>query len=393
MRVILWSRRGAGNHYNGPGKAAFNLYTVMTDEYDLTVSLIHGVKGHPSNLVFNEQLFFGDVGDQAAARLVNFKTKIARIFSYAHFWFSIRRWVTKNAEKYDVFHGLGLKPLTLELCEFFNAEAIPTVVKVTELNPKGLISGVRFKSRFKRQLKSVGAFISISKEITQALISIGVERSRIQFIPNGVDSNIFFPLDQELKRVRRQEIGIRECLTIVFCGAVVERKRPHFIIEALREILEDKKTDAQLLLVGPAPDETYLKLLTSLIDQYKLVGNVKLIGHTDKVEYYLQAADLFCLPSRQEGLPNAAIEAMSCGLPIVVTQFSGAADLGAGDRKTGIIVDGNIEAIARGIRDFLYSDNLLRSVSLRARKHAVNEFSLNIAAQRHFNLFQNIGKN
>ncbi|MCA9915400.1 MAG: glycosyltransferase family 4 protein, partial [Anaerolineae bacterium] len=122
--------------------------------------------------------------------------------------------------------------------------------------------------------------------------------------------------------------------------------------------------DVQLVLPGPyhtlqanLPDE-----LGQLIARYGLEGRVHLPGATDAPETYVRAADLFAMPSEQEGMPNALLEAMACGLPCCASEIGGVVDV-LTDAKNGLLsAAGDADALAANLRMLL--DNPVRARAL-----------------------------
>jgi glycosyltransferase involved in cell wall biosynthesis len=108
------------------------------------------------------------------------------------------------------------------------------------------------------------------------------------------------------------------------------------------------------------------------------------------VRDYLAAADVFCLPSRQEGLPTSGLEALAAGLPLVLTEFSGVRDLGVEAGGTGFLVPPRPERIAAAIRTLLQDGAAWSAAACAARDLAVRRFSIRAAAEKHIQLFRSL---
>jgi glycosyltransferase involved in cell wall biosynthesis len=130
----------------------------------------------------------------------------------------------------------------------------------------------------------------------------------IHIIPNGVDTT-------EFKPARRKRSGP---LRLISVGRLIRRKGYDVLIEAMAGL------DAELTLVGEGPEQDKLQRLAQ---QHKVrVRFAGAVPHS-RVAQELQKADVFVLPSRAEGMSNSVLEAMACGLPVVVSDVGGAEEL------------------------------------------------------------------
>ncbi len=163
--------------------------------------------------------------------------------------------------------------------------------------------------------------IAVSEALKRRMVEMGVCANKIKVIRNGVDREIFYPHDRT--RMRRR-LGLNpNCSVIITVGALVPHKGIDRLIDALALI---RGVDSKLYVFGEGPQRAALE---SSIKKQGLADRVFLMGHhpqSELAEWY-SAADLFCLASHREGCPNAVIEAMACGLPVVAADVSGVAEL------------------------------------------------------------------
>ncbi len=132
------------------------------------------------------------------------------------------------------------------------------------------------------------------------------------------------------------------------------------------------------MVVGEGPELTALR---SLAESLGVADRVRFEGARQDVVAYLRAADIFVLPSRSEGLSNALLEAMACGLACVATPVSGTAELLA-DRRGVLVPPGDVAAWA-GALGPLSADAAARSeIGARAAAHVRATFSIEATADK-----------
>ena len=198
--------------------------------------------------------------------------------------------------------------------------------------------------------------------------SRGVARDKMVFIPNGIDTNAFYPSEKEGKRVRT-EWGIGEGLKVI--GKVARfdpiKNHPLFLKAAARVAAE--RPDVRFVCVGHG-DAAYLQQLQELTRTLGIENKVQWVQARGDVRAVYNALDIFCSASSSEGFPNVIGEAMACARHCVVTDV--------GDSKflvgaTGLTVPSDdVEALATGLRETLDGSPL----NLRARQRILENFTV-----------------
>ncbi len=186
------------------------------------------------------------------------------------------------------------------------------------------------------------------------------DKREIAIITNGVDENQFSAADSSQMGDRQQSDGE---VRLLFVSRLIERKGLQFVIPMLSELNEKSGRRVSLLIVGDGPYRPHLEKITA---EHKLEGLVSFVGQKDKKElpFYYRQADIFILPSRKEGMPNVVLEAMSSGLPIVMTACEGSKEL----------IDGNGYAVPVGV----FAEKLLRLCKDDALRRKMGERSVQI---------------
>lgn len=113
-------------------------------------------------------------------------------------------------------------------------------------------------------------------------------------------------------------------LRIAFIGRNIEKKGLHLLLEAIALSPEGRR---HLTIAGPPPTEEYRAWLEAIISEHGLREQVEWAGYVDDREGYLRAASVLAMPSAYEGFGMVAAEAMCCGVPVVVPENSGVAEI------------------------------------------------------------------
>jgi glycosyltransferase involved in cell wall biosynthesis len=174
------------------------------------------------------------------------------------------------------------------------------------------------RQRMRTFKELVDGFIVISQEINDELAAWDVPPEKRFLIPNGVDVQRFTPVSPAEKEELRQRLGLPEGETAVFAGRLVAEKQVDKLVSLWPQIREIYSR-AQLIILGTGPEEARLVQMAG--------EGVRFLGNVEDVAPYLQAADLFILPSATEGLSNALLEALAAGLPVIATAVGGAPDV------------------------------------------------------------------
>jgi len=171
--------------------------------------------------------------------------------------------------------------------------------------------------------------------------------SRLHVIHNGVDLKTFHTgLRAKHREIIREQLDVPECTpVIVFVGSGFERKGVAQLIEALAR---PELRNAQLWIIGK---DKLTRRLERKADALGVGPQVRFMGPKKDVTPYLGAADVFALPTLYDPMPNAALEALAAGLPVLSSTSSGAAELirlgENGERVDALDIDGIATALAR----------------------------------------------
>ncbi len=207
------------------------------------------------------------------------------------------------------------------------------------------------------------------------LLAEGLPAERLYTIPNGVDIALFTPPEQ----------GLHTQPHIINVGRLVKEKDQASLIRAFA-LVQAKMAQAHLHMVGDGPLRGELEALSAQLGVQK---SVTFHGGSTDVKSFLAKARLFVLSSIDEGTPNAILEAMAMGLPIVSTAVDGVPYMVEEGRSALLAPLRDSEALAKHMLTVLTTENMAENMGLAARAHVVENYSLQRMARRHEAVYLN----
>jgi glycosyltransferase involved in cell wall biosynthesis len=254
---------------------------------------------------------------------------------------------------------------------------------------------------YRKVYNEFDALVTNSSSIKDFLSDIGV-RTRIEYIPNGVNLKRFHPVessqDREVSEGIRRDLGIPEThKVIVIVGAIMPRKGPDKVIAAWQRVLT-QYPDTHLLFVGPRSDIHDPKLkpfglrLSELIAASGAREKVHFTGNIENVEDYLRAGDIFILASDREGTPNSVLEAMASGLPCLVTPYIGISSSIGNANEHYQLVEPNSEAIASKLLALLQNAGFRAQLAASGRDFVTRNMDQQQTLDRYVELYRELGE-
>ena len=171
-----------------------------------------------------------------------------------------------------------------------------------------------------RALHQAAGITVVSNNMKRRIVSLGIGGERVAVIPNGVNLELFDVMER--KKARNSLEFSSESRIVLTIGSQDEVKGTKYLIEAFDMLRTRKIEPLLLILIGDGP------LRRSLVTMSKELGiceSVVFLGKKPHRELplWLNAADVFCLPSLREGYPNVVLEALACGVPVAATDVGG----------------------------------------------------------------------
>ncbi len=200
--------------------------------------------------------------------------------------------------------------------------------------------------------RALDAIVSVSHENAEHCARrYGVADERVVVLPNAVDASRFQPLERAAARAR---LGLPADRPIVaFVGSFIERKGALRVLEAIRGL-----PDVMGVFLGAGPQRPEG-------DRVLFAGRVA----NEEVPVWLSAANLFVLPTRAEGSPNAVLEAMACGLPVVSGDIPALRETTTPDAAR-LVDPSDVQAIRQAVGEIVSDAALAARMSAAARRIA-----------------------
>ncbi len=208
----------------------------------------------------------------------------------------------------------------------------------------------RMREHIVRSLHQAAAIISVSDEMAQLAIRHGVDRGKIHVIPNGVDAALFTPRD---RAESRRQLGLDPAGRCIVCVASIQAAK------GMRELVEAMPLlphDVKLLLVGSTDDApAFVRELAALAASLNCHDRIVFAGAQphDRVPLYIAAADVCVLASYAEGCPNAVIESLACGVPVVASSVGHVPQMITSGRNGLLVPPRDSSALAAAIAQAL----------------------------------------
>ncbi|MBF0188950.1 MAG: TIGR03088 family PEP-CTERM/XrtA system glycosyltransferase [Magnetococcales bacterium] len=247
------------------------------------------------------------------------------------------------------------------------------------------LDGSNRKYRLFRRLLSpwVECFIPVSRDLERWLVEdVGIDRSHVKPIVNGVDPDRFQPVSSGLER------GSRDAYSIVSVGRLSAVKDQIGLIRGFDRMMallpEERRVCVSLTIVGEGPERSALE---ERRDRSPNCAQITLAGARDDVPEVMRRCHLFVLSSLAEGTPLTVLEAMACGLPVVATAVGGVPDLVHSGKTGQLVPPGDPERLAAALVSYVQDGEKSQRHGEAARKRVEQTFDLNLTIRKYQDLF------
>ena len=243
---------------------------------------------------------------------------------------------------------------------------------------------MRYMSRLEMELAQKATLVvTVSDYSLRKVVELyGVEEEKVRVVPNGVDPEVFKPVKG--LNFFKKSLGIEGRHCILFVGNLIPRKGVHFLVEAARYILRNDG-NVVFLVVGDGPLRNFL---ISYSKRFGVRANFVFLRkvHDSVLPLIYNCADVFVLPSLQEGQGIALLEAQASAKPVVAFDVGGVRDC-VKHGETGLLVEPDGFELGEAILKLLGDEALRVKMGVSGRRFVCENFSWDIFAEKMFNVY------
>ena len=320
-----------------------------------------------------------------------------RAWGTLRYMMSLSRWLREHSTAIDAVYVSMLKHDAYAALGALHDSPVPVVLRAEGAGESGDChwhETARFGMRIRKRCRSARAVVAPSRAIADEMLKAGFSAETIHGITNGV--SIPLPVSGVQRSAARvalaevnPDLAVREsAAVVVYTGRLHQAKGLHELIRAWPHVLQSHP-DARLWLVGEGPERDRL---FQTINDLEMRPFVSMPGAFDDVQEVLQAADLYVLPSYEEGMSIALLEAMAAGIPVVATDIPGNRAIITPNVQGRLVPPRNVQALSQAICAALADPHSARGLAQAAREHVRNEFSLEKSARAHLALFDRLSQ-
>jgi phosphatidylinositol alpha-1,6-mannosyltransferase len=360
----------------GTGTVNQAILNNLNDSPDLTIDLI---TSSPENIYESEAFSERNTIYKVPVNRFNIhhaSNKELILYAIRAFSFGFRK---HHQRKYDLCLAWSAVPAGATAFGLKLISGLPYILRVSGPDIPG------FEERYKNLypvLKPVIRSIWKNAEIVIAKCSAEAEMIHeidpnvgVAIIPNGVDTDQYIP---------GEPIPDEGPLKLICVARLIKRKGQHHLIEAINRITL-QGIDIRLYLVGSGDAEGELR---ELIATLQIEDQVKFLGYIprEEIPVYYSQAHVFVLPSYNEGMSVATLEAMASGLPVIVSRTPGTEELVI-EGENGLIFEwGDIDLLTQHLLKLDSDRTLARQMALGSRIQA-HKFSWDTSSKKFIRLF------
>lgn len=227
-----------------------------------------------------------------------------------------------------------------------------------------------------------GNFLTNSNAFKEKLNEyVGIPSDRIAVIKNGVDTNMYHPLPPSQKKAIREIHGFseRDCILGIVAGFRL-KKNISLAIRSMKK-LSLVNPNCKLVLVGKGEEDEQLR---GLVTDLQLKDNVFFLGELKGINDILNMFDIFLFTSSfGEGMPNAVLEAMAAGIPVVASDIPGNRELIGNDERGLLFNNDNCESLQRSVNTMIGDSKIREKFTESAYKYIEREMRLDTMIKRY----------
>lgn len=357
----------------GAGNATFYLLKEFAKYDNLKVDLITSSidKYKEEQLADNIRIYYLDIGKNK--NLHSQSNKDLLKYSWKSYYFAKNLIAKNNYNLTHSFFGIPCGYIAMNL-------KLPYVVSLRGSDVPFyskkyfLLDKLIFKNLSKKIWQNSKAVIANSADL-KSLALESIPRQKIEVIYNGVDLKEF-----------SSNYKINKEFIIISTSRLIKRKGVEYLVDGFIGF-NKKYSNSKLFLIGNGNLKEKLEKKVCKANIQNKVEILGIVKHYKIADFY-KKADLFVLPSLNEGMSNSLLEAMASGLAVIATNTGGSKELI--NEKNGIIIEKqNRNNIFKALEKIYLDKELLKSMKLESRKKA-EKMSWNGVAEKYFEIYKKV---
>lgn len=224
--------------------------------------------------------------------------------------------------------------------------------------------------------------VTTSEYVRQYLIGEGIQPNRIFTVPSGIDTVIFDPAS--VKTDIREELRVDSDIPLVAMIAILRFKKGHHtLLDAIPMVLK-KIPEARFLIIGDGPQENNIREKIRAMD---LTERVLMLGLRHDIPEIIKAVDLCVLPTLQESLPQALLQAMAMEKPVIGTNVGGVGEAVRDGINGHLVGLGSPPALANAIIEILRDKRKAIRMGKEGRRIVERQFTVEAMSKKMFDLY------
>ena len=289
------------------------------------------------------------------------------------------------SKRCNIIHGQWLPGgLAATIIKKYREKPVLVTIRGSDLNmipKKGIVRKIARKI-----FLDADRIITVGDLLRNKIVDMRINPNKVFVIPNGVDMNMFryrnkAEMRKQLDLPPKQKI-------ILYIGYLLKAKGIEFLLNAMPDII--KENNALLVLIGYGPYEQELRKQVKRLGIEKNILFKGKVSHKE-INHYLNASDLFILPSLTEGRPNVILEAMASEIPVIATTVGGIPEL-IDDGETGFLIPPrNTDAIVERVNMLLRKKGLAQTIGKNAGQALIQKgLTWDACAEKHMKLYEEL---
>jgi glycosyltransferase involved in cell wall biosynthesis len=301
------------------------------------------------------RLFGNKIAPSIFSKLLALKNHFSIIHAHSHLFFLTN--VTA------LLRRINSHPLVIT-CHGIWSQSLPLNVQQLYMRSLGIFT-----------LNSADIVICYTEQEKEVLKKLGVKEEKISVIPNGIDTSFFTPSSNHDSNN-----------ILLWVGRFVKGKRPDILIKAMVEIRK-KIPDVRLIMLGRGPLKSHCHILAKKYNLLKSIQFLSYVSNVRLLELYRKSS-VVLLTSEQEGVPRTILEALSCGIPVVVSDLPQIRPI---VRNCGFCFQvGNIEEMAQKVVHLLLDSRLNFEFGRNGQCKIRENYSWDRFVDKHVQLYESL---